>query len=162
VSSAAVAERPSLSFVFLEGTAEVLGDCDPATHKLTTATYSVTGRSTDPNHHPGTFTERGTFTRTDPATGEGELRLTFTITSGATTITGTRTFVVPTAPCYKTDDPRNFLRGSRDFGTYKATIRTVTGSGPTATETTATDQGFSDFQMDENTRLMRGTFLPQG
>jgi len=80
VSSAAAATVPSLTGETLTG-ASAQGN----EHACLTPTFSVSGTAAGP--YPGTFTESGTW-----APLASSFSTTFTVTSGTTTITGSKTF----------------------------------------------------------------------
>jgi hypothetical protein len=76
------------------------------------ATYSVPGTATGP--YPGTFTEAGTF--------DASFSATFTITSGTTTITGSKLGNSATVSCSSSVAVANLT------GSYTATIHAPNGN----------------------------------
>jgi hypothetical protein len=81
-------------------------------------TYSVSGTAT--GQYPGTFTEAGTWSITDFSSN-----ITFTITSGTTTITGSKRITGGSIEC--TDDA-TLPTGASVTVSYAATIHTPSGS----------------------------------
>jgi hypothetical protein len=126
---------PALTWVEMTGTPSLkFSHCNGAS---LTADYSATGRTA--NHFPGTFSEAGTWTRTaeEDEIGVGTLRTSFTITSGTTVVTGTRT-IEARVNC---GDP--LTGGLGGYGSYTAKVKVTEGSGPTAKHTTYSDDGLS-------------------
>jgi hypothetical protein len=93
-----------------------------------TPTYSVSGTATVP--YPGTFTESGTWT----IQGSDPFSATFTITSGANTITGTKSAEILTTPGVSFTDVGCVNVGADPAAAhltgvpYTATIHTPSGS----------------------------------
>lgn len=151
--AASLSENPDvLSWVEMEGAPSIrFGNCDDNPES---ATYSDIGKTT--NRLAGTFSEHGTWTQTssDGTIAYGPLKTTFTITSGTTIVTGTRTIVVAT-DCVSP--------GIGDFsgvGPYTATLKVTVGSGPHATQRSYIDTGLSTIGMDfpRNKPMSRGGF----
>jgi hypothetical protein len=127
----ALAGAQTLTATVLNGTANpTLGlgavnvDCQPA--GTSTVTYTVEGDSLGP--YPGTFVESGTYTITGGAVDSFEA--TFTITSGTSEITGTKTLrTSSSAVC--TPSPEPGITQFTDIlidASYEATITTPSGS----------------------------------
>lgn len=100
--AAAVTEPPTLESEHLVGAIQDVSiqfQCDDPQNSLSTVTFSASGTATGP--FPGTFIASGSLTigpQTQPGVQAGtnageivELTETFTITSGTTTVTGTKT-----------------------------------------------------------------------
>ena len=84
-----------------------------------TSTYSASGTSTGP--YPGTFTESGSWPFA------GALSATFTITSGSTTITGSKSAPSDSTACGSSGGaPFAIFQSNR--GSYTATIHTPNGN----------------------------------
>jgi hypothetical protein len=78
------------------GTSTVTGSCNPL--GTSTFEFTVTGQALGP--YPGTFTESGSFSfgpfgLPDVGFGVGDFESTFTISSAAGTVEGTKTLTVP-------------------------------------------------------------------
>jgi hypothetical protein len=101
-------------------------------------TYQVSGQATGP--YPGTFTESGRFQ------GFANFHATFTINSGSTTITGTKTgFAIgDSATCNSVTHQARL----RLHPTYTARWSTTTGNALLATRATYTDSGTSELTLD--------------
>jgi hypothetical protein len=118
------------------GTSDVNGTCNPFT--TSTFTFEITGVAAGP--YPGTFTESGSFTLNAFAAPPdfdntlASFESTFTITSGATTVEGSKS-LVETLPsqglCGFPAIPSGGPEAVSLFGTmsYSAEITTPTGTG---------------------------------
>lgn len=136
------------------------GACNPAGN--TTIDFTTSGVAVGP--YPGTFTASGSVTvgpQTMPNTALSpvagtiigpnlSLTETFTIHSGATTITGTKqlapnviSFVPGTGGGSCTTEPGGFTYGDEASATYTATIKDPTGS---VTQTGNTELNFNEAQ----------------
>lgn len=149
VASAAAAPLTGETLITSEagdpGTSELSGTCDPL--GTSAFTFRVTGVAVGP--YAGTFVEEGTFTVASALSGflVQSFASTFTITSPAGTVTGSKTLTgatsIGTAPCGA------FAFGGTEANAvdlqtnlrYSAAITTPTG--------TATDNGDSFLNYDE-------------
>ncbi len=157
---AAAIERPTLVFVHLGGPATITGDCRGDADGYYSFAYRSSGAST--GTFPGTFTEEGTYKETSRRSGFGVLKTTFTIMSGTTTITGTRSLKV-FANCPRQENEGDGVIGGYD--TYTATIEFATGTGPDGQRTTYRDAGLSDitvFHNADGTFRSTSGFMPGG
>jgi hypothetical protein len=129
------------------GTSTVSGTCDPFGNS--TFTFTVTGEAFGP--YPGTFSESGTITLgpfgIGPSFAATSFESTFTISSPAGTVTGSKSLTALGAPtslglCGAAAFPTGGANSLHFDGTlsYTATITTPTGSGMDSGESHVTLQ----------------------
>jgi hypothetical protein len=162
----AVTEPPTLESEHLVGAIENVNiqfECDDPQNSPSTVTFSASGTATGP--FPGTFVASGSLTigpQTEPGVQAGtnagpilNLTETFTITSGATTVTGTKTLqpdaTFESGTLGTCQDVANFAVGDvTGDGTVvdvtAATQYDATISGPGGT---STDSGLAFFTLSE-------------
>lgn len=148
--------QSSLDAVVLNGTAQPTLDCQPS--GTSTVTYTMEGDALGP--FPGTFEETGSFTI---AGGQvASFDATFTITSGTTVITGTKTLRTSSSGVCQVDPEPGVVQFTEILldATYNATITTPSGS--------STDNGRAviDAQMNETptsaSGSMQESFVSEG
>ena len=133
----ASAAQPGLKGEILSGIPTMTASCN-AQGWVGTASFNASGQATGP--YPGTFTEQGTYTSTDPNLPEGTIDASFKILSGATTITGTKRATQADGELCQAAGEVAAISGVTE---YSVTLQVTRGNPLIATRATYTDRGLA-------------------